>query len=34
MWVQTQAEQVSARVAADPVHREMALMAAMVAGQL
>ena len=31
---QAQAEEVARRVAADPVHREMALLEAMEAGQL
>jgi hypothetical protein len=31
---QVQAEEVARRVAADPVHKEMALLAAMEAGQL
>ena len=31
---QVQAEEVARQVAADPVHREMALLKAMVAGQL
>jgi hypothetical protein len=32
--VQVQAEEVARRVAADPVHKEMALLEAMEAGQL